>query len=134
MPNQYHLKYTYTSGLRWEWLQRLSCSLSCSWNLTRTQLKRDIFFTEENNCQWVLTSVTKRAWKPGGTLCGRSTTATGSDDIVFASITCTADFLHITENIVFQSQRSNLFFLQFMLCEMTLKWVVPGILIVYKEY
>ena len=42
----------------------------------------------------ILTSVTKKAWKPYGTLWGKSTTATGSDDIVFASITCTADFLH----------------------------------------
>jgi hypothetical protein len=39
------------------------------------------------------TSVTKRAWNPGGTLWGISTTATGSADIVFASSTLTDDFL-----------------------------------------
>lgn len=39
------------------------------------------------------TSFTKKAWKPYGTLPGSSTTATGSGDIVFASITLTADFL-----------------------------------------
>lgn len=39
------------------------------------------------------TSVTKKAWKPYGTLCGNSTTATGSADIVFALMTCTKDFL-----------------------------------------
>ena len=39
------------------------------------------------------TSVRKKAWKPYGTLWGNSTTATGSADIVFASMTCTHDFL-----------------------------------------
>ncbi|KAF9665713.1 hypothetical protein SADUNF_Sadunf16G0152300 [Salix dunnii] len=44
-----------------------------------------------------LTSDTKKAWNPYGTLCGSSTTATGSADIVFASITFTDDFLHISD-------------------------------------
>lgn len=38
--------------------------------------------------------MTKKAWNPNGTLLGNSTTATGSADIVFASITFTDDFLH----------------------------------------
>lgn len=38
--------------------------------------------------------MTKKAWNPYGTLLGNSTTATGSADIVFASITFTDDFLH----------------------------------------
>lgn len=46
---------------------------------------------------WIFTSVTKKAWKPYGTLWGNSTTATGSLDIVFASITFTDDFLHINQ-------------------------------------
>ena len=41
----------------------------------------------------ILTSFTKKAWKPIGTLCGISMTATGSADIVLASITCAEDFL-----------------------------------------
>jgi hypothetical protein len=44
-----------------------------------------------------LTSETKKAWNPYGTLCGNSTTATGLADIVFASITFTDDFLHIKD-------------------------------------
>jgi len=43
------------------------------------------------------TSVTKKAWKPYGTLLGNSTTATGSADIVFASMTCTNDFLQFCD-------------------------------------
>jgi len=46
------------------------------------------------------TSVTNKAWKPYGTLCGSSTTATGSADIVFASITVTHDFLSISNHHV----------------------------------
>lgn len=42
----------------------------------------------------MITSVTKKAWNPYGTLWGKSIIATGSDDIVFALITCTDDFLH----------------------------------------
>jgi hypothetical protein len=41
-----------------------------------------------------LSSDTKKAWNLYGTLWGNSTTATGLVDIVFASITCTNDFLH----------------------------------------
>lgn len=40
-----------------------------------------------------LTSDTKKAWNPYGTLLGSSMKATGSADIVFASITLTSDFL-----------------------------------------
>jgi predicted small integral membrane protein len=39
------------------------------------------------------TSVTNNACKPTGTRLGNLTTATGSGDIVFASITTTSDFL-----------------------------------------
>lgn len=48
---------------------------------------------------YILTSVTKKAWNPYGTLLGSSTTATGSADIVFASITFTSDFLHPRKHI-----------------------------------
>lgn len=41
---------------------------------------------------WSCSSVTKKAWNPYGTLTGSSTTATGSEDMVFASITLTSDF------------------------------------------
>lgn len=44
-----------------------------------------------------LTSETKKAWNPYGTLWGNSTTATGSADMVFASITFTDDFLHVKD-------------------------------------
>jgi ribosome biogenesis GTPase A len=44
-----------------------------------------------------LTSDTKKAWNPYGTLWGNSTTATGSADMVFASITFTDDFLHVKD-------------------------------------
>ena len=44
---------------------------------------------------YLQTSVTKKAWKPYGTLWGNGTTATGSGDIVFASITVTDDFLQM---------------------------------------
>lgn len=53
------------------------------------------------------TSVTKKAWKPYGTLCGSSTTATGSADIVFASITFTHDFLPIFNQHIIVPERQN---------------------------
>lgn len=49
----------------------------------------------------------KKAWNPYGTLLGNSITAIGSADIVLASMTCTADFLHSQKNVFFCNEDSN---------------------------
>ena len=72
----------------------------------------------------ILTSVTKKAWKPYGTLLGSSTMAIGSGDIVFASITFTYDFLHY-ENEKYKKVRrpfSKTLFLETKFCLRTQIW------------
>ena len=54
--------------------------------------KREQLESPSTLLEVILTSVTWKAWNPYGTLWGK-TIATGSGDIVIASITCTVDFL-----------------------------------------